>query len=173
MTVSKRTALVWWVGGLIAFAITLTLHAPLITDGVPGGILDHQSAPDAATVDAIQGSWARDGLMNTAAIAMISDLIFIGIFGIGCVLAGLYYRSCSSPILSGLGVIALASGVIFLVTDYGETISQFVQLRNFAGDDQLASLASTLRPFKIATWISGFLAVLTALVAQRFSTTGA
>ncbi len=169
MTVSKRTALLWWVGGLIAFAITLTLHAPLVIDGVPGGILDHQRAPDAATVDAIQRAWSNDGLLSSAATAMISDLIFIGIYGIGCVLAGLYYRSRRSRVLSGLGWVALASGLVFLVTDYGETISQFIQLRNFAGDDQLASFASTLRPIKMAAWIGGFLAVLAALAVERFS----
>ncbi len=173
MIVSKRTAIAWWIGGLIAFGITLYFHIPLITDGVPGGIGEHQSAPDAATVDAIQQSWRSDGLVNEPVIAMVTDLIFIGIYGVGCVLAGLYYRARPSSILRLLGWAALASGVVFLITDYGETIAQFIQLMRFAGDDDLAGLASTLRPIKMASWIVGFLTVLIALIVDRISSRAA
>ncbi|WP_432200284.1 hypothetical protein ACRAQ7_11775 [Erythrobacter sp. W53] len=169
MTVSKRTAVIWWLGGLVAFAVTLYLHMPLVTEGVPEGIMEHQRAPDAITVDAIQSSWAMDGLSRTAMIAMISDLIFIGIYGVGCVLAGLHYRAQSSRVLKALGWAALASGVVFLLTDYGETISQLIQLMRSSGDDQLAHFASTVRPIKMLTWISGFLTVLAALLIDHFS----
>ncbi len=172
MSISKRSAIMWWVGGLIAFAITIGFHNPLITDGVPGGISEHQAAPDAATVDAIQQSWDADGLLNSAALAMITDLIFIGIYGIGCVLAGMYYRG-KGGILSLLGWAALASGAVFLVTDYGETIAQITQLMRFAGDDGLASFASTLRPIKMFTWTSGFFTVLAALIVDRLSSRAA
>jgi len=172
MTLTKRTAVIWWVAGLIAFAITIGFHLPLVTEGVPGGMAEHQSAPDAATVDAIQQSWRSDGLWNAAAIAMITDLIFIGIYGIGCVLAGIYYRG-KGGILSLLGWGALASGAVFLVTDYGETIAQFIQLMRFAGDDDLASFASTLRPIKMFTWTSGFVTVLAALIVDRVSSRAA
>lgn len=173
MNISKRTAVMWWVGGLIAFAITIYLHVPLATLAVPGGMAEHQSAPDAATVDAIQQAWQNDGLLNTAKIAMIMDLIFIGIFGIGCVLAGLHYRARDGSVLRALGWIALASGVVFLVTDYGETIAQFIQLMQFAGDDDLAAFASTVRPIKTVAWIGGFLIVLITLFADRFSSRAA
>ncbi len=173
MSVSKKTAVMWWVGGLIAFGITLYFHIPLITDGVPGGITEHQRAPDAATVNAIQSSWAADGLMGAASLAMITDLIFIGIYGIGCVLAGQYYRSGRNSVLRILGWAALISGVIFLITDYGETIAQFMQLTNEAGDDDLAAFASTLRPVKMLTWTTGFFTVLAALLADRFSSNAA
>ncbi len=173
MIVSKRTAIIWWVGGLIAFGITLYFHIPLITDSVPGGIGEHQSAPDAATVDAIQQSWRSDGLVNEPVIAMVTDLIFIGIYGVGCVLAGLHYRARSSAILRLLGWGALVSGAVFLITDYGETIAQFIQLMRFTGDDDLAGLASTLRPVKMASWIAGFVTVLIALVVDRFSSRAA
>jgi len=172
MTLTKRTAVIWWVAGLTAFAITIGFHLPLVTEGVPGGMAEHQSAPDAATVDAIQQSWRSDGLWNAAAIAMITDLIFIGIYGIGCVLAGIYYRG-KGGILSLLGWGALASGAVFLVTDYGETIAQFIQLMRFAGDDDLASFASTLRPIKMFTWTSGFVTVLAALIVDRVSSRAA
>ncbi|WP_108787535.1 hypothetical protein [Erythrobacter sp. Alg231-14] len=172
MTITKRTAIGWWVGGLIAFAITIGFHIPLVTDGVPGGMTEHQMAPDAATVDAIQQSWRADGLNNSAMIAMITDLIFIGIYGVGCVLAGIYYgrptSGSGSIILRILGWAAFASGIVFLITDYGETIAQFAQLMNGAGDDGLANFASTLRPIKMFTWATGFLTVLAALIADRF-----
>jgi len=177
MSISKRTAIIWWVGGLIAFAVTIYFHIPLITDGVPGGMAEHQSAPDAAAVDAIQNSWAASGLMGAAKIAMITDLIFIGIYGIGCVLAGLHYRARSGSggqaLLRLLGWGALVSGAVFLITDNGETIAQFMQLMQFAGDDDLAGLASTLRPIKMLTWSTGFLTVLLALIVDRFSTKAA
>ncbi|MCK0128141.1 hypothetical protein [Erythrobacter sp. F6033] len=173
MIPSKRTFLLWFWGGIVAFAVTLAFHIPLITEGVPGGIGDHQSAPDASTIDAIQTSWRLDGLSNQAAIAMITDLIFIGIYGIGCILGGLYYRSKSALTLKVLGWIALVSGLVFLLTDYGETISQFIQLMNFEGDDALANFASTVRPVKMLTWSSGFLTIVAALIIDRFSTSDA
>lgn len=173
MTVSKRAFLLWFWGGIAAFAISHYLHVPLITDGVPGGIAEHQSAPDAATVDAIQSSWHADGLMRQATIAMIADLIFIGIYGIGCVLAGLYFKARAKVVLRVMGWVALVSGAVFLVTDYGETISQFIQLTNFKGDDQLANLASSLGPTKILSWIGAFLAVIAAMIVERFSSTDA
>ena len=169
MTVSKRSFLIWWIGGLLAFAAALALHIPLITEGVPGGIVDHQAAPDASTVNAIQHSWRMDGLWGHAVIAMVSDLVFIGIYGTGCVLGGLYYRSKPGSLLRTLGWAALVSGIVFLFTDYGETIAQFVQLLQFAGDDRLAGLASSLRPLKMLTWSLAFLALLAALLADRFS----
>ncbi|MEP3051529.1 MAG: hypothetical protein ABJP48_00935 [Erythrobacter sp.] len=172
MTVTKRAAMIWWVGGLIAFAIVVGVHFPLITAGVPGGIVDHQSAPDAATVDAIQNSWRSDGLLNQAALAMIADFIFIGIYGVGCVLAGMYYRAKSDGKLRFLGLLAVLSGLVFLATDYGETIAQFIQLMALAGDDGLAAIASTLQPIKSAAWIGGFITVALALILERFSSSG-
>ena len=169
MNPSRRTFLAWWICGLVAFGIAIYFHLPLITEAVPGGIADHQSAPDAATVDAIQHAWRLAGVQNQAGIAMIVDLVFIGIYGIGCVLAGLYYRTSDQVILRVLGWIALASGVIFLITDYGETIAQFIQFMRFSGDDGLAWLASTLRPFKMASFVTAFLSIVAALIVERRS----
>lgn len=167
MTVSKRTAMIWWVGGLIAFAIVIALSAPLITDTVPGGISDHQKAPNAAAVDGIQNAWRADGLAGLATISMIGDLIFVGIYGIGCVLAGMHYRAHGAGVLRLLGWIAMGSGIVFLVSDYGETVCQLIQMVRFAGDNDLAAIASGLRPIKVAAWIVSFLAVVGALLAER------
>lgn len=173
MTPSKRAALVWWVGGLVAFAFVIWLHRPLAIEAVPGGILEHQRAPDAASVDAIQNAWRAAGVINEAAVAMIGDLVFIGIYGTGCVLGGLHYRAREQVVLRALGWSALVSGVVFLVADYGETTAQFIQLMRLEGDDGLAALASSLRPVKEVGWIGGFLAVILALAAERFSTSDA
>lgn len=173
MNVLRRSFLWAFWGGLAAFAVAIYLHIPLITEGVPGGIGDHQAAPDAATVNAIQNSWRRDGLWNQAALAMIADLIFIGIYGVGCVLGGLYFRTLEQRLLRILGWVALVSGIIFLATDYGETIAQIIQLWSFKGDDLLARLASTLQPIKTVTFLSALLAVIVALIMERFSNSDA
>lgn len=161
--------MIWWVGGLIAFAIVIALSIPLMTDAVRGGISDHQRAPDAKTVDAIQHAWRAAGLSNQAAIAIMADLVFIGIYGIGCVLAGLHYKAHRSWQIRLLGRTALISGIVFLLTDYGETICQFIQLQRFTGDDMLAFIASSLRPIKMIAWTGSFVAVLCALAAERFA----
>jgi len=167
--ITKRAFVLWFCGGLVAFAIAIWLHLPLSVEGVPAGITEHQSAPDAATVNAIHAAWQAAGVYDQARIAMISDLIFIGIYGIGCVLGGLYYRASARAVLKALGWIALASGIVFLITDYGETIAQFMQLSAGAGDDTLANIASSLRPFKVLTWISAFLSLVLALLIERFA----
>ncbi|MEL6529725.1 MAG: hypothetical protein AAFQ27_07155 [Pseudomonadota bacterium] len=173
MTVLKRSFLWWFWGGLVAFAIAIYLHLPLTTEGVPGGIADHQAAPDAATVDAIQRSWRLDGLWTEAALAMIADLIFIGIYGVGCLLGGIYFRAADRTVLKALGWVAFVAAIAFLITDYGETIAQIVQLWSFKGDDGLAMVASTLRPIKMAAWTGAFFAIIAALIIERFSTSDA
>ncbi len=170
MTVTKRTFLIWFFGGLAAFAVAIVLHIPLVIESVPGGIAEHQSAPDAETVDRIHAAWQSAGVYTQAHWAMIADLIFIGIYGVGCVLGGLYYRTKPQGALLALGWISLLSGVVFLLTDYGETIAQFIQLVQQQGSDSLAEFASTLRPIKMATWTSAFLAIIAALIFERFST---
>ena len=92
-----------WFAGLAAFAITIALGAPLAIDGVPEGILDHQAAGSAVEVNRIQGLWQSAGLTSTARNAMIADLVFIGVFGTGCVLGGLYYRRAQVRWLASIG----------------------------------------------------------------------
>ncbi|QZD95230.1 hypothetical protein [Qipengyuania gelatinilytica] len=164
---SLRRAFIWtWVGGLVLFAIVIALGMPLVLTQVPGGILDHQAAATGAEVDRIQSAWRSAGLWNQAALAMMGDLLFIGIYGIGCVLGGLYFRRSAQRWIAFAGTVALASGAVFLVTDYAETISQIVQLWRFEGDDGLAGLAATVRPWKIASWILATLAIIACLMGE-------
>lgn len=160
-----RRAFLWfWVGGLVLFAIVIALGMPLVLTEVPGGILDHQAAGTAAEVDRIQAAWRSAGLWNQAAIAMAGDLVFIGVYGVGCVLGGRYFRREASGWLRHCGSVALIIGIVFFATDYAETISQFIQLMSFEGDDGLAGLAATVRPIKVASWIVATLAILAALL---------
>ncbi|MEO1730685.1 MAG: hypothetical protein AAFR64_08100 [Pseudomonadota bacterium] len=167
--VSKRMFLGWWINGIVAFVIALILHNPLVIEAVPGGILDHQSAPDAASVDAIQTAWQAAGLMDQASIAMSADLIFIGLFGVGVVLGGLYFGAKDARGLKVLGWIALVSGIVFLATDYSETIAQYMQLSRMAGDDGFAALASSMGPLKVASFLVAFVALIVALIWKRLS----
>lgn len=166
--VSKRAFLIWWLGGLAIFAVSLMLHSPLAIEAVPNGILDHQAAPDAATVNAIQSAWEEAGLIGRARIAMISDLIFIGVYGIGCIIGGLYFRANGRGVWAIMGWIALAMGVIFLVTDYVETALQFVQLVRFEGSDMMAGIASNMGPLKVLSFLVAAAVLVVALVWERF-----
>ncbi len=167
--VGKKAFLIGWLGGLAVFAVSLTFHAPLAIDAVPGGILDHQAAPDAASVDAIQQAWETAGLTSQARLAMITDLIFIGIYGVGAALGGLYFRARDGWLLKALGLITLAAALVFLVTDYVETILQFIQLMRFEGSDTLAGIASKMGPAKVVTFLVALFGPILALILERFS----
>jgi len=163
----KRAFLWTWIGGLVAFAIVIALSLPLILTDVPGGIADHQAAGTAAEVGQIQAAWEEAGLYGQAHIAMMGDLVFIGIYGIGCVLGGRWFMQSPAMPVRLLGVTALAAGVTFLAADYTETVSEFLQLVARAGDDGLAGLAATARPIKMAAWLIATFAILIALLLDR------
>lgn len=163
----ERAFWLFWIGGIVAFGVTIMLGLPLNIPEVPGGILDHQAAATATEVDRIQRAWTDAGQAGTARIAMISDLCFIGIFGIGSFLGGVRLRKSGGTILTSLGFVAILSAVVFVVTDYTETISQFIQLSAMRGDDSLAGLAATVRPIKIVAFLVTFFAVLLGLILKR------
>ncbi len=166
MMVSKRSFLMWWIGGLVAFAGAIALHAPLNIDAVPGGILDHQAAPDAATVDAIHTGWKDAGVFGQAMWAMISDLIFIVIYSYGAYLGGRYFLSKPDNLLRGLGWIVAIAAIIFLISDLGETGSQLIEVLNDAGSDTLALIASTLQGPKSVSFVVSFLCIAVALMLE-------
>ena len=165
MSTTLRYWWVVWLAGLFVFALLRIPHGPLAIPEVPGGILDHQAAGTAAEVDRIQAAWAAAGLSGHAFWGMVGDFVFIGIYGVGAVLGGLHFRSGQRFLGTG---IALAGG-LFLLTDYTETISQFIQLTRDAGEDRLAAIAATAQPVKIAAFVISFLGILAALVIRRFS----
>lgn len=164
---SRRLFLGWWLGGIGLFVVSGFMHAPLAMDAVPGGILDHQAAPDAASVDAIQRAWAEGGQLLQARLAMITDLIFIAVYSAGCVLGGLFYRAQASLVRAVLAEMALVAGALFFVTDMAETIAQLIQLVQFAGNDELAGLASNLGPAKKASFVISLALLAMALLHER------
>ncbi|WP_114520158.1 hypothetical protein [Altererythrobacter sp. ZODW24] len=161
---SRTKVLLYWLIGLASFAVTLALHAPLILTAVPNGILDHQAAGTAVEVDRIQAAWKMGGVSNEAAIAMISDLIFIVIYGVASLFAGLYFRRAGGQGLRTLGTLVSIAAVTFLLTDLAETTVQLIQLANFRGTDDLAGLAATVRPVKMVAWIATFVGVIAGLL---------
>lgn len=160
-------AFLWlWIGGLVLLAIVVVSSLPLVLTEAPGGILDHQAAGSAAEIDRIQRAWAEAGLLEQARIAMIADLVFIGAYGTGSVLGGVYFRRIGTGILRGLATTIVLAGAVFLVTDYVETIAQFIQLSRFEGGDRLAGLAAEVRPLKIACWLITFFGMVLAFILR-------
>lgn len=165
---SLRTAfLTFWIGGLVAFAIVIAMHLPLVVTEVPGGIGDHQAAGTAAEVERIHAAWDEAGVMAQAGRAMLGDLVFIGIYGLGSILGGFYFYRTGKGALRHLGSFVLLCGLVFTATDYAETIAQLLQYLARAGSDDLAGLAASVRPVKMLAFIGSFVGVLAAFVVRR------
>lgn len=162
-----RAFLIFWIGGVIAFLVVIALHLPLVIPQVPGGMGDHQAAGTAAEVNRIQAAWTDAGLTDQVGRAMLSDLFFITIYGFGSILGGLYFRSIGQGTLRHLGTAILLCGVVFTITDYGETGAQFLQYLANKGTDGMAGFAATMRPIKMIAFIGSFLGVLAAFVIRR------
>lgn len=167
-----RSFLWFWIGGLVLFAIVIILSLPLGIAAVPGGIGDHQAAGSAAEVNRIHNAWANAGLLSQARVAMIGDLVFIGVYGVGSLLGGLWLRKTGSGAARLGGVIIALAAAIFLVTDYTETIAEFIQLTRYTGDEGLASLAAAVRPAKMLAWLVTFFGISAALLVRRFASRG-
>ncbi|KWV96224.1 hypothetical protein [Erythrobacter sp. AP23] len=158
----------WWLWGLLAFVIVIPLSMAVThPESVTLGIAKHQAAGSAARVDEIQDQWREGGVRTLAIIAMLGDLVFIGIYGWGSWLAGRSFMAMRGSARM-LGILIAISAIIFLVTDYTETILQVVQLLSEQGSDWMAAVAATVRPVKILAWIATFGGVLMALAIRRF-----
>lgn len=158
----------WWLWGLLAFAIVIALSLAITApDEVTLGIAEHQAAASAARVDEIQAQWREGGVRTLAVVAMIGDLVFIGFYGWGSWLAGRSFMAMSGSVRM-LGTLVAVAALVFLVTDYTETILQLIQLVRDAGSDWMAAVAATVRPVKVIAWIATFGGVLMALAIRRF-----
>ena len=168
----ERAFWIFWLGGLVLFALLAIPHGPLAIPEVPGGIFDHQVAGTAAEAGRIQRAWASAGVYENARWGMISDLAFIGVYGIGALLGGLLFRR-ERDALGKLGLIIAFAAVVFLVTDYTETIAQLIQLLRGEGDDRLAGLAATVQPVKTVAWIVSAVGLFVAIFLRRRKRSGA
>ena len=127
----------WWLWGLVAFAIVIVLSmAVMHPESVTLGIAEHQAAGSAARVDEIQGQWREGGVRTLAIIAMLGDLVFIGIYGWGSWLAGRSFMAMRGAARM-LGMLIAISAITFLVT-FVFTI--FLSRRAFAAAGTLLHL---------------------------------
>jgi hypothetical protein len=140
-----------------------------IKDVSPWGISDHQSAGNAAKIDAIQRQWHADGVLWLARLSMVIDLVFIAVYSWGGWLGGKMMGVSNSSAARHLAILIMASAVLFGVTDYAETICQFVQVMQFKGSDRLAAIAAAARPVKFLAWIVTFVCLLVALLLRRMT----
>jgi hypothetical protein len=162
---SWRNFWIFWGGGLALFLYLILTGGLLETTVAPNGIMDHQSAATAQRVDAIQHSWAAAGVLDIARWGMIGDLVFIGLYMSGGIIGGrLIWQQAKSPTLKKVGLLCVVSYFLFGLSDYVETICQFVQLQRYQGSDILAGTAAWAKPVKVATWIVGTFAILVALI---------
>ena len=157
----------WWLWGLVAFAVVIALSAAITApESVTLGISEHQAAGTAARVDEIQAQWAAGGVRTVAIISMIGDLIFIGIYGWGSWLAGRSFMAMGGALRLAGAVIALAA-LVFVVTDYTETLLQLVQMLRNEGSDAMAGIAAAVLPVKIIAWLVTFGGMLLTLGLAR------
>lgn len=167
MTV-KNPKLKLWLIGLALFAILIVLGIWL-RQAATVGIVDHQVAGNAATVDAIQQQWRDEGVRWLAIVCMLGDLVFIGVYGWGAWIAGRSFVGSGTGPVRVIGWIVAIAAAVFLFTDYAETILQFIQLMREEGSDPMAATAAAMQNPKKFAWIATFLGVIAALVVRRFS----
>ena len=59
------------------------------------------------------------------------------------------------------------AAVVFVFTDYLETVLQFIQLLQDRGVDWMAATAAFAQPIKVAAWIATFIGVIAGWGAAR------
>ena len=127
----------WWFWGLFAFVVVIGLGAAVTApDPVTFGITDHQAAGTAARVDVIQTQWRDGGVRPLAILAMIGDLVFIAIYGWGSWRAGRSFMPAGGRVRV-IGAFIAAAALVFVLTDYTETVLQIIQLIADKGSDPL------------------------------------
>ncbi|BDI61362.1 hypothetical protein [Qipengyuania nanhaisediminis] len=157
-----------WLIGLAIFALVVLLGIWLRSQSIYG-IVDHQLAGTAEQVDAIQDQWRAEGVRWLAILAMLGDLVFIGVYGWGAWVVGRALAARDDMLARVLGWTVALAAVLFLITDYAETVLQFIQLVRSDGSDTMARIAASMQGTKIASWIASFVGVLAAIVLNRFS----
>lgn len=159
----------YWLAGILLFALMIVMNPSISNGPAPMGISDHQMAGTAAKIDAIQGQWQADGVLWLAQLSMAIDLVFIAVYAWGAWLGGKVMRVSEAPTARRLGVLIMAAAAVFLVTDYAETISQFIQVMQVKGSDRLAGAAATAQPIKTLSWLITFVGLLMALAFRRMA----
>lgn len=169
---TPKPALRWWLIGLGLFAFVVALGVWL-QQASAFGIVEHQLAGTAERVNEIQQAWRADGVRWLAICAMTADLVFIGVYGWGSWIAGRSFLAMGRKRLQWIGAFVAAGAAVFLLTDYVETILQFIQLLRENGSDEMAQTAASMQQAKIAAWTVTFFGVILGLIVRRFSPPGA
>jgi hypothetical protein len=159
----------YWLFGLLLFAAMIALNPALSNVHASLGISDHQAAGTAAKVDAIQQRWKADGVLLLARASILIGLLFIAVYSWGAWNGGKVMRAEKAPSLRRIGLLVMIAAPIFFLTDYAETICQFIQVMQFRGSDMLASIAATARPVKTLAWLVTFVGLLAALALRRMT----
>jgi hypothetical protein len=163
-----RPQLKLWLIGLGIFGLFLLLRV-FTGDASQYGIVDHQAAGSAAVVDTIQADWRANGIRTVMIMGMIADFIFIAFYGWGGYVAGRGFYRSGAGVIRIIGAVIAAAAIVFLVTDYIETVLQFIQLLRDAGSDWMAATAAIMQPIKQVAFIVVLLAIILALAVRRFS----
>ena len=157
----------FWLAGILLLAAQIVMNVWLMNDVSPLGISDHQAAGAAARVDVIQAGWVMSGVMGLGLFSMAIDLLFIGVYSWGAFAGGRFFARASDPYMSRLGKVIMFATVGFCLTDYAETISQFIQAATGTGNGMLADIAAAVRPAKSILFLVTFFGLLTALGIRR------
>ena len=154
---------IFYVISWAVFAYIAVTNTQMVTAVSPGGILDHQSAATAMRADQIQNAWKAKGTFDFAKLSMSLDLVFITFATLAGIVAGYLMARAGGP--RGLfGWLVLGVWAVFGACDYIETTSQLAQLLRDGGNDQLAGLAASVKPAKMAAFIAGTLMLWAGLV---------
>ncbi|WP_298333894.1 hypothetical protein [uncultured Erythrobacter sp.] len=157
-----------WLISLAVFVFVIFLSSRITQGDVTFDILAHQAAGTADRVNEIQTQWREAGVQNSAIVAMIGDLAWIWIYAFGSFLAGREFATKREGVLRVIGLFICVAGVVFGITDYTETISQFIQLLQDTGSDTLAGIAAFMQPIKVTAFLVAFFGVIIAVVMDRF-----
>ncbi len=162
----------WWLAGLAIFAVVAGLGMWL-AGASHFGIVDHQLAGDAETVDRIQADWRDSGVRWLAILSMAGDLLFIGTYSLGAWIAGRGFARSGNRLVRAIGWTVALAAVLFGFADYTETLLQFVQLLQERGVDRMAAIAAAMQMPKLLAWSATFLGVLAGLIVDRIWSRGA
>jgi len=158
----------FWLGGIALFLFMVFTNFTLITNISPMGISDHQSAGTAENINVIQEAWVQADAILFAKVSVIIDLIFIGVYAFGAFCGGILLRYDSRQYIKRIGSLIIAASIIFLLTDYIETISQAIQLFTMQGSDILANIAAMMGPMKIIAFLATIFGLLGTILWDKF-----
>ncbi|KAF0186460.1 MAG: hypothetical protein IV086_08585 [Hyphomonadaceae bacterium] len=154
---------IFYLTGLSAFAYIAATNTAFVTEVSPGGILDHQSAGVGAVADRIHAAWKEKGSFGFAKVSMSLDLVFITFQTLAGVTAG-YLIARKGGVKGMLGWTILGVWLVFGACDYIETTCQLVQVLQDRGSDELAGLAASVKPVKVAAFLGGTLLLWAGLI---------